>query len=103
MKLKEIVKELKNDKVIKGLLTAYQELEDQDVKIKLTESKGLFGYNVSLDLWFDNDSLQITESWNFYNKKEYENYPPVLSDQRVKEIKLQVIRMLNSLISECLE
>lgn len=75
----------------------------EQLAIKLTESKGLFGYNVSLDLWFDNDSLQIAESWSFYDKKEYESYPPVLSDERVREITIQVMRMLNTLISEYLE
>lgn len=103
MKLNELVKELNNDKAIKGLRIAYQEITGEQVAIKLSESKGLFGYNVSLDIWFDNDSLQITESWSFYDKKEYENYPPVISDERVKEITAQVLRMLHTLISECLE
>lgn len=103
MELKELVKLLNNDKAIKGLRIAYQEMTGEQLTIKLTESKGLFGYNVSLDLWFDNDSLQISESWSFYDKKEYENYPPVINDDRVKEITVQVMRMLNTLISECLE
>ena len=50
MKLKEMENYLNKGKTIKALRIAYQELTGEALSVKLNESKGLFGYNVSLDL-----------------------------------------------------
>lgn len=103
MKLKELVKELNNNKIIKALINAHNEMTGEQLAIKLNDNERPWGYRVSLGIGDGLNDFQITESWEFFNRKEYENYPPVISDERVKEITVQVLRMLNTLISECLK
>lgn len=103
MKLKEMEQFLNEGKTIKALRIAYQELTGEKLNVKLNESKGLFGYNVNLDLTDGLNDFQITESWSFYDKKEYENYPPVITHERTRELEQKTIRMIVLWLSEITE
>ena len=103
MKLKELVKELNNNKIIKALINAHDEMTGEQLAIKLNDNERPWGYRVSLEIGDGLNDFQITESWEFFNKKEYENYMPVISDERVKELTNKTIRIIVLLLLEMTE
>lgn len=103
MKLKELEKYLNEGKTIKALRTAYNNLTGELLEVKLNESKGMFGYNVSLDLTDGVNDFQITESWRFFDKKEYVNYMPIIKHERAQELEQKAIRMIVLWLSEITE
>ena len=85
MRLDELLQNLQNDEEVIEVIKDYELETKESVTIEMEE---FHGKNYQLRLMVDYNGIErkAMETWSFFNKKEYEEYMPIIDTERYENI-----------------
>ena len=102
MKLDELLKTLKNDKEILRFQKEFKEVLDEEFEIEIEEVQH-FNFKVILKVNIIGRETEVIQKWEFFNREEYENYMPVISEERYDRIVGYIKNYIYDVVEDLME
>ena len=102
MRLDELLQNLQNDEEIMEVIKDYEIETKENVSLDMEEFQGNH-FQIRLMVDYNGIERKAIETWSFFNKKEYEDYMPIIDNERFENIAWWVkedIREMKDIIME---